>query len=150
MADLTSTAAQVAPVNEIEPIITTMVAAAAVTAGQVVYETTAGKADLAQANATGTAQTVRGIALQSVAANRPFNVLERGAVYGFTLSQNPGTPIFVSTATAGAAADGATGTGNFVVPIGSVRGIPEGPNGSTVVKVLYVDIETAHAAYVAL
>jgi ribosomal protein L18 len=152
MADLTATAAQVAPVNETQPIITTMVSAAAVTAGQLVYETTAGKGNLARANATGTVQTLRGIALQSVAANRPFNVLEKGSVYGFDLSGlNPGAAVFASAATAGALADAAPSTsGQFVAAVATVRGIPEGPNGATIVKVLYVDVDTAHAAYVAV
>lgn len=150
MADLTVTAAQVAPVNEVEPVITTMIAAAAITAGQIVYENTSAKADLARANATGTTQTIRGVALQSVAAGRPVNVIERGAVYGFGGLGNSGTTVYASAATAGAIADTAPTTPNFLVPVGTVRSMPEGPNGATMVKVLYVNVNTSHVTYVAL
>lgn len=149
--ELTVTAAQVAPVNETQPEITTMIANVAITAGQLVYELTTGKAGLARANATGTVQTLRGVALQSVAANKSFNVLEHGSVYGYDLSAlNGGAPIYASTDTAGALGTTATGTGNFVVPVASVRMIAEGPNGATMVKVLHVDVNTSHVTYVAL
>lgn len=149
MADVALTAANISPVNETQPEISTMIAAAAITAGQLVYQDTNGKADLAQADDTATIQTVRGIALNAAAAGRPVNVLERGSVYGFTLTSiDPGTQIFASAATAGAVANAAaTGAGNFVVPIGEVRSIFEGGTG---VKVLRVAINEAHVAYVAL
>lgn len=151
MADLTVTASRVSPVNETQAEITTMIAAAAITAGQAVYEDTSNKANLARANATGTVQTFRGIALEGAAANRPFNVLEHGSVYGFDLSGMSNGQVFLSAATAGALADAAaTGTGNFVVPVGSVRAMPEGPNGGTMTKVLHVDVQTTHVAYTAL
>lgn len=150
MADLTSTAAQIAPVNEIQPVITTMIAAVDLTAGQLVYENTSAKADLARANATGTVQTVRGVAMQTVKAGRPVNVLEKGSVYGFSGLGNSGTTVYASAATAGAIADTAPGTPNFVVPVGTVRSMPEGPTGATMVKVLYVNVNTSHVTYVAV
>ena len=102
--------------------------------------------DLAQADATGTVQTVRGIALNNAAAGRPVNVLERGSVYGFTLtSLDPGTQLFVSEATAGAIVDTAPSTATqFIVPIGEVRAIFE---GTTAVKVVRIAINQAHVAY---
>ncbi len=150
MADLTSTAAQIAPVNEIQPVITTMIAAVDLTAGQLVYENTSAKADLARANATGTVQTVRGVALQTVKAGRPVNVIEKGCVYGFGGLGNSGSTVYASSATAGAITDTAPTTSNFVVPVGTVRSMPEGPNGATMVKVLYVNINTSHVTYVAV
>jgi hypothetical protein len=149
MADVALTAAQIAPVNETQAEISTMIAAAAITKGQVVYQDTNGKANLARANATGTVQTVRGIALNDAAAGRPVNVLEHGSVYGFTVSGlNGGVQVFVSAATAGALADTAPVTSTqFVVPIGEVRGIFE---GGVAVKVLHVDVQTTHTAYAAL
>lgn len=149
MADVALTASLISPVNETQAEISTMIAAAAITKGQVVYQDTNGKANLARANATGTVQTVRGIALNDAAAGRPVNVLEHGSVYGFTVaSLNGGLQIFVSAGTAGVLVDAAPSTSTqFVVPIGEVRSIFEGATG---VKVLHVDVQTTHAAYVAL
>lgn len=152
MADLTVTASQVAPINETVPEISTMIAAVVIAKGQVVYEDANGKADLARANATGTVQKVRGVALQGVAAGRPVNVLEHGSVYGFGVSGVAhGSQVFVSGAVAGAIADTAPVTSTqFVVPIGTVRAMPEGPSGATMTKVLHIDVQTTHATYVAL
>lgn len=151
MADLSLTASQIGVVNETQAEISTMIAAAAVTRGQAVYETTSNKANLARANATGTAQTFRGIALQDAAADRPFNVLEHGSVYGYDLSGMTNGQVFLSAATAGALADTAPSTsGQFVVPVGSVRSIAEGPNGGTMTKVLHIDVNTTHVAYTAV
>ena len=54
MSDITVTAAQIAPVFPQKAEIYDLFAAAAITAGQIVYTTTAGKADLADASAAGT------------------------------------------------------------------------------------------------
>ena len=149
MADVDFTATEVSPVNETQAEISTMIAAATIGRGQLVYQDTNGKANLARANATGTVQTVRGIALNDAAAGRPVNVLERGSAYGFDLSGiNPGRQLFVSAATAGDMADTAPVTSTqFVVPVGEVRTIDE---GGTAVKVLRVAINQAHVAYVAI
>lgn len=149
MADVDFTATEVSPVNETQAEISTMIAAATIGRGQLVYQDTNGKANLARANATGTVQTVRGIALNDAAAGRPVNVLERGSAYGFDLSGiNPGGQLFVSAATAGDMADTAPVTSTqFVVPVGEVRTIDE---GGTAVKVLRVAINQAHVAYVAI
>lgn len=149
MADVALTAANISPVNETQAEISTMIAAAAITKGQAVYQDTNGKANLARANNTGTVQTLRGVALNDAAAGRPVNVLEHGSVFGFTVSGlDGGDQIFLSAATAGALADEAPSTnGQFVVPVGEVRAIFEGATGT---KVLHVDINTSHVAYVAI
>lgn len=149
MADIAVTAARVAPVNETEYEAKTYRAAAAITAGQLLYQDTNGRAALARANATGTIQSLIGIALNDAAAGRPVVALRRGSVAGFTLSVNPGVPVFASSATAGALGDAVTtGTGNFVAPVGVVDTITEADG--TIVKVLFVEIAAAHAAYTAL
>lgn len=138
MADLAPTAAQVAPVNETQYVAKTYIAAVAITAGQVVYLNTSGKAALARANATGTVQTVLGIATHSAAANKPVEVMIRGSLYGMNITGMAyGAKAYVSSATAGAAQDTiVTGTGNFVKALGQVEPMTD---GSDLTKVLYVD-----------
>jgi hypothetical protein len=81
MADLVITVANVVRggVNSIPQTLETGVAGAAVTAGQVVYEDpTDGKWKLADANASQTAATVKGIALHGALANQPLQVIKGG------------------------------------------------------------------------
>lgn len=136
MADVTVTAAQVAPVypdgqhgTEIVP----MKAAAAITAGQAVYQTSSGTANLADANGSGTLQ-FRGIALEGVAAGQVVNVLKRGACYGFTLSGNYDSLLYVSN-TAGALADAAGAT---TINAGRVYGLTD--HGS-LTKVAWIEAD---------
>jgi hypothetical protein len=147
MADLTVTAARIAPVNETQYVAKTFIANGAITAGQAVYLNTSGKVATARANATGTINGLVGVALNGGAAGDAIEVMIRGSVYGFTLSgMNTGTKAYVSSATAGALADTAvTGTGNFAVPIGTV--VPMSDPSLT--KVLWVDVNLA-AVYTAL
>lgn len=130
MADLTVTAAQVAPVFPDDARIRSYIAAVAITAGQAVYRTSAGKADLADANGSGTLQ-FRGIALESVAAGQPVSVIEDGEVYGFTLSGVAyDGKVYVSN-TAGALADAAGGS---TIVAGRCNNLTDG----SLTKVLYV------------
>jgi hypothetical protein len=137
MSAITVTAAQVAPVNETEPEIKTYIAAAAITAGQAVYENSAGKVDLAKADAVGTAKCV-GIALRTVGAGQAVSVLQRGTIAGFTLSGAYASDVYVSAATAGSL-DSAiiTGTGNVVTPVGMVTSMSD----ADLTKVLWIDID---------
>lgn len=130
MADLALTAAQIAAVHPHLSEIYSVLATEALTAGQAVYFTTAGKAGIADANVAN-AQQCRGIALNAAGVGEPVDVLKRGHVYGFTLSQDHDTPIFLSD-TAGALADAA---GTLTVPVGIVAPMAD----KDLTKVLYVD-----------
>jgi hypothetical protein len=129
MADITVTAAQVAPVFPDEARIRSYIAAVAITAGQAVYRTSAGKADLADANGSGTLQ-FRGIALETVGAGQSVSVLEEGEIYGFTLAGAYDSLAYVSN-TAGALADAAGGTS---IGAGRVVNLTDG----SLTKVLYI------------
>ena len=135
MADITCTAAQVAPVFPDEAEIFDFVAAAAITAGAPAYITSAGKVDNADANGSGT-DTFRGIALSTVGAGQPVSVLKKGHVYGYTLSGAYDSLVYVSN-TAGALADAAGGTSLIV---GRVVPLSDTPNYT---KVLYVQASWA-------
>jgi len=138
MADLTVTAAQVAPVWPREAEIYALEAVETITAGQAVYVTSAGKVGVADANAAGK-QQFRGIALNGGGAGQAINVLKRGAVYGFTLSgMNYDTVAYLSD-TAGALADAA---GTMTVNAGRVMAIN---NSGTLTKVLYVSADWLRA-----
>jgi hypothetical protein len=119
MADLTVTAANLRPMEGIEARLIPMIADEAITKGQPVYRKTNGKAGVARANAVGTSKLV-GIATTSVAT-----------------SQNPGTTIYLSITATGLLADAAAvGTGNVVVPVGTVHCMTD----QDLTKFLFVDI----------
>lgn len=108
MADITVTAAKVAPVFADECRIRTYVAGATITAGQAVYRNSSGDANLADANGSGTLQ-FRGVALNGGGTGQAISVLEEGECYGFTLAGAYDSLAYVSN-TAGALADAAGGT----------------------------------------
>ncbi len=109
MADIVVTAAYVSEDFPQDREVVSVRLAAAVTAGQALYQNTAGRYDLADANGSGTLQ-FRGIALQAGAAGDVIRMLKRGACSGFTVSGlNADVPLYVSN-TAGALADAAGGT----------------------------------------
>ena len=86
---------------------------------------------VADANAANL-QQCRGIALNAAGAGEPVDVLKRGHVYGYTLTnQSHDDPIFLSD-TAGALADAA---GTLEVPVGLVAPMAD----KDLTKVLYVD-----------
>ncbi len=134
MADLALTATQIAPAfshnSPAQPFVNTVIAAASITAGQAVYIDSNGKADLADASAAGTA-TALGIALETVGAGQEVDVLRRGHVYGFTITQAYSATIYLSD-TAGALAD-AAGT------VSKVMGYVEPLSDSDLTKVLFID-----------
>jgi hypothetical protein len=106
MADIVVTAAKVAVIFPEKAEIMDMIAAEAITKGEAVYQTTAGKAAASGGASAGVAQFV-GIALNKASAGMAVSVLKKGLVAGFTLtSQAYGAPIYLS-ATAGSLADAA-------------------------------------------
>jgi hypothetical protein len=131
MADLVVTEAKVGVLFPLKAEIHTMIAAVAITAGQAVYQDSAGKADLADASAAGTAG-MRGIALQSAGIGQPINVLKRGHVEGFTIAQAYDAPLYLSD-TAGAIAD-AAGTVSYLV------GIVVGLTDKDITKAVFIDL----------
>lgn len=132
MAELTVTAAQVSPIFPRFAEIYSMIAAETITAGQVVYQTSAGKAGVADANAAGK-QQARGIALCGGGAGQVIDVLKKGHVAGFTLPQAYDAQLFLSD-TAGAIADAA---GTMSVPIGRVIAMSD----PSLTKVVYVEAD---------
>jgi hypothetical protein len=112
------------------------IAAEAIVQGQLVYQTPAGKMGVADANVAGR-QQVRGLALQSAAANKAFDVVKCGHVSGFTLPQAYDTQVFLSD-TAGAVGDG---PGTMAVPVGRVVGIPDNDNAGALTKLLFIDVD---------
>lgn len=115
MADLAVVAGEVGVADTRQARLISMIAGAAITAGQAVGMDANGKAILADASAAGTAG-VRGIALKTVAAGEALTVVAEGEVEGFTISQAYDAPIFLSD-TAGALADAA---GTVSVAVGNV------------------------------
>lgn len=114
-----------------------MIATEAITKGQLVYQTSAGKAGVADANASGK-QQARGIALKSVAAGEPVPVLRRGYIAGFDISSlNYDVAVYLSD-TAGALADAA---GTMTVNCGRVVSMTD-PDLS---KILFVDFDWLRA-----
>lgn len=131
MADLTVTAAQVDPVFPNDAIIRDYIAVEAITKGQPVYFTTAGKVGIADANAAGK-QQFRGLALKTVGAGQPVSVLHEGEVGGYGVSGLNADALVYLSDTAGALADAA---GTMTVVAGRVKVITD---GGTPTKVLYV------------
>lgn len=140
MADLTTTPTLIGIIDNFDSKIESYIADAALTAGQAVYtDATSGKSKVASAAASGTAQ-FRGIALQSVGAGSAVDVLERGRVYGFTVTQNYDAPLYLSN-TSGAIADAA---GTVSVPVGRVVPMADSPTLTKVVEI-FVDLSAQYA-----
>lgn len=132
MADIVVTAANVSPIFPRFAKIFSFIAASTVTAGQPVYQTSAGKVAAADANAAGL-QQMRGIALCGGGAGQAIDVLKEGHVAGYTLSQAYDAQIFLSD-TVGVLADAA---GTMSVPVGRVVAMSD----AALTKVLYVDVD---------
>lgn len=87
MADISVTAAKVAPVFPDKAEIYSYIAHETITAGQAVYLVAAsGKVGLADENGSGETSSCIGIALNGGGAGQAIDVLVRGHVYGFALS----------------------------------------------------------------
>lgn len=130
MADITVTASKVALLNPEKCDIRTYFAAEAITAGQVVYMLAAGTVGVADADAAGK-QQARGIALQTVAANSPVDVLHEGEVAGFDVSGNANTLLYLSD-TAGALG---TTAGTMEVHVARVVCLTDRPTNTKVIRV---------------
>lgn len=130
MADITLTAAQIAPVFPDSAEIYDFIAAVTITAGQAVYINSSGKVALCDTNAAG-AQQFRGVALNGGGAGQAISVLKEGHVYGYDLSGLAyDAPVFASD-TAGALG---TAAGTMSVNVGRVVPLSE----SSLTKVLYI------------
>lgn len=114
-----------------------MIATEAITAGQPVYQTSAGKAGIADANAAGK-QQVRGIALYDTVAGKPCAILRRGYIAGYALSGVAYDGIVYLSDTAGSLDDAA---GTMTVNIGRVESL----NDPDLTKVLFVDCDHLRA-----
>lgn len=85
MAEITFTAAQIAPVDATKCVIRSYLAGETISKGQAVYILDAGTIGLADSDAAGKHQ-FRGIALNGGAAGQAVEVLQEGEIYGFTLA----------------------------------------------------------------
>ena len=137
MADLTLTAAQIAPTHPLEAEIISVILAETVTAGQAAYQTTSGTFGIADANAAGK-QQFRGIFLEGGGAGQAVSLLKHGPAYGYDLSgMDYDDPAYLSD-TAGALADAA---GTMTVNVGRVLALTD----SAKTKVLYIDADWLRA-----
>jgi hypothetical protein len=137
MADIAVTASKVAILFPEKAEIIDLIAAEAITVGQAVYITTAGKAAVADANAAGK-QQFRGIALTAAAAGRAVSVLKKGHVAGFTVSGLNGDVAVYLSDTAGALADA---TGTMTVICGRVQCLTD----NAMTKVVYINADWLRA-----
>jgi hypothetical protein len=117
MADLTLTAAQIAPVFPHSALDHTydIVAGVAVTAGQLIRQNTSGKAALADANAGSGAEKAIGLALKSKGVGQGLSYLTHGKVYGFDLSGLAYGALVYLSDTPGALADAPSTTNSVAV-----------------------------------
>lgn len=112
-------------------VIRNKIAAEALTAGNAVYYTTAGKAGIADATSAGKEQ-FRGIALRSVGAGEPCSILEEGECSGFAVSAiNCDALLYLDTA--GAIADAANGT--KTVAVARVEALADTPTNTRYIRV---------------
>jgi hypothetical protein len=124
-----ATAAHVDRARPKDDEVLPVVLAAAVTRGQVLYQSTAGFG-VADANDSGK-QQARGIALDAGAAGQTVSMLKRGYVSGFGVSALDDDAILYLSDTAGALDDGA---GTMTVVCGRVITLSD-------TKLVYVDFD---------
>jgi len=132
MADITATATTVGVLFPDKAEIYSMIAVETITKGQPVYQTTAGKAGVADANAAGK-QQFRGVALTGGGAGTAISVLRRGFVGGYDLSNVAYDGYVYLSDTAGSFADAA---GTLEVRCGRVYGLTD----SAITKALFIDV----------
>jgi hypothetical protein len=135
MSDLTLTASQIAAVFPGDAEIFDLIAAVAITTGQAVYQTAAGKAALADADAGSGAEQFRGIALNNAGVGQAVSILKRGHLYGFTLSSLAYDGAAWLSNTVGALADAPSSANP--VRAGRVVSLSD----ANLTKVLYVDAQ---------
>lgn len=132
MAAITITADDVAVLYPRFAEIYDFVAAAAITAGQAVYLTSAGTVNLADANGSGTLQLL-GVALNGAGAGQAVSVLKRGFVAGYTVSGMAYDDVAYLSNTAGGLD---TAAGGSTIIVGRVKATSD----SSYTKVLYVEV----------
>ena len=131
MTAVALTAAQIAPCFPDKAEIIDVIAAAAVTKGQALYQTASGTFGVADANDSGKEQ-FRGIALETVGAGQAVSMLKRGHCYGFTVSALNGDAALYLSDTAGSLD---TAAGTMTVNCGRVVALID----STPTLVVYID-----------
>lgn len=133
MADILIGTNGISLVHSNKAEIVDLIAAEAITAGQPVYQTSAGKAGIADANGAGK-QQFRGIALKAAAAGAPVPILKKGYLSGFVLTGvNPDALLYVSD-TAGSLSDT---VGTMTVNVGRVTCLTD----PDLTKILYVEAD---------
>jgi hypothetical protein len=133
MADVALTAAQVAPCFPDKCEIIDVIAAAAITKGNVLYQTTSGTFGVADANDSGK-QQARGVALETVGTGQAVSMLKKGHCYGFTVSALDADAVLYLSDTAGALS---TTVGSMTVNCGRVTALTD----STPTLVVYLDFD---------
>lgn len=142
MAAVTYTAAKIAPVFPDKAVIRTYIAGVTITKGQPVYIIAAsGLLGLADANAGAEQEQFRGIALNGGGAGQAIDVLQDGEVYGFTLSGNYNTPVYVANNVGEYEDVAAGGGGGVTVIVGRV--VPLADKDATKVLRVFTNWSTA-------
>lgn len=137
MADIAIATNGVHLVHADKAEIVDLIAVEAITAGQAVYQTSAGKAGVADANGAGK-QQFRGIALKAAAAGQPVPVLKRGWIAGYTLTGVAYDGIVYLSDTAGALGET---VGTMTVNVGRCQAMTD----PDLTKILYVDADWLRA-----
>jgi len=137
MADITIVTNGISLVFADKAEIRDMIAVEAITAGQPVYVTAAGKAGVADANGAGK-QQFRGIALKAAAAGGVVPVLKIGYLAGYVLTGVAYDGILYLSDTAGSLADAA---GTMTVNCGRCSNKTD----SDLTKILYVEADWLRA-----
>jgi hypothetical protein len=133
MADIAISSNGVHLVQADKAEIVDMIAVEAITAGQPVYQTSAGKAGVADANGAGK-QQFRGIALKAASAGKAVPVLKRGWIAGYVLTGVAYDGIVYLSDTAGSLGET---TGTMTVHCGRCRAMTD----PDLTKVLYIEAD---------
>ena len=116
MGAIAVTAALVGLVDPMKADVRSYIATETITKGQAVYILTTGNVGVADANASGK-QQFRGIALNGGGAGQAIDVCHKGELYGFTLSGDAESFVYLSDSV-GELADT---NGTMTVPVGRVE-----------------------------
>jgi hypothetical protein len=139
MADIVRTAADVSITKDrgYAHEIMSFIAGATIARGQPCYmNTTTGRVHPGDGSASGTAN-LRGIALNAARAGEAVDLLKRGWLEGYTLTQAYDAAVYLSD-TAGELSDT---VGTVTVAVGRVAPSTEVAADGTLKKLLYVDIQ---------
>ena len=131
MTAIALTAAQIGVVFPAQAEIYNVIAAAAITKGQALYQTTAGTYGVAQADTIAKRQ-FRGIALEAASAGEALSMLKRGVLAGYTLATYE-DEVYLSD-TAGALD---TAPGSLLVKCGRIISLAD----PALTEVLYVEAD---------